>query len=461
MANPGKNRFFIISIVFIHVCFFVWQILHGNYLLTDSLEYLKAAANLKSDFILYCGDLDKPVITEFFSRRPPVYPLFLVACQLISPGMIVVIVIQNILSITGIHIVRKIILNFGYKEKYDPLLIVLLLFTPAQFIYANMIMSDTLFQFFIILIVWFFIKFMNERRYIYGFFYSIILSLSVLTKPVFVFFIFANVLFFIWISFKRASLKPLLLSLIPLLLLFTYQYRNYRQTGVFEVSSLVSTNLVHYNAYFVLVYSEGLQKADSTIAYIDNFSKHRKTYKDDVVSQKQQFIEIVKKYPVSYAIFHAKGMAAFFLDPGRFDLVSFFNPNAAKGNGLLYYINQDGLKGTLAFLFSESFVLLIFLVLIFMLNIFKLLCFIRYIFQRSYVNTYGKWFVVFLISYIAFVTGSIGLSRYMMPVVPLYIGCGLLFLSQTNDDNSEIKWKYVLKKLFLKSPTKTISAIRN
>jgi hypothetical protein len=255
-------------------------------------------------------------------------------------------------------------------------------------------------------------------------------------------------------------LKPLLLSLIPLLLLFTYQYRNYRQTGVFEVSSLVSTNLIHYNAYFVLVYTEGLQTADSTIAYIDNFSKHRKSYKDDVAFQKQQFIEIVKKHPVSYAIFHARGMAAFFLDPGRFDLVNFFNPNAAKTNGFLYHVNQKGLRGTLSFLFSESFVLLIFLAIIFTLNIFKFLCFIRFIFQSNTINAYGKWFILFMILYIAFITGSIGISRYMMPLVPLYIGCGLIFVSHNPNPDSKNAWKNILYNLVLIYPTKTIGTKR-
>jgi len=455
MIKNASNRFFLLSIVFLHICFFIWQIFHGNYCLTDSFEYLNAAANLKSDFLLYCGDINKPLIIELFTRRPPIYPLFLAACQLISSSMVVVIIIQNVLSITSIYLVRQIFLNYGYKEKYDKLFIVLLLFTPAQFIYANMIMSDTLFQFFIILMVWFFIKFMNERRYFYGLIYSIALALGVLTKPVIVFFIFANVLLFIWISFKRASLKPLLLSLIPLILLFTYQYRNYRQTGVFEVSSLVTTNLVYYNAYYFLVYTEGLQKADSTIAYIDNVSKQRKSYKDDVAFKKQQVISIIKNRPVSYAIFHTKGIAGFFLDPGRYDLVSFFNPNAPKTNGLLYHINQDGLRGTLAFLFKESFLLLISLAIILILNIFKLICFIRFIFLRK-INTYGKWFILFLISYIAFITGSIGIARYMMPLAPLYIGSGLLFLSHTLYLNSDKTWKNILHNLFILIPLKTI-----
>lgn len=459
MIKPGTNKFFLLSIAFLHLCFFVWQVLHGNYFLTDSFEYLNAAANLKSNFLLYSGDITKPIIVELFTRRPPLYPLFLAACQLISPSMIVVIVLQNVLSIAGIYMVRQIFLNYGYKTKYDILFIILILLTPAQYIYANMIMSDTLFQFLIILIVWFFIKFLNERRYFYGFIYSLTLALSVLTKPVFVYFIFLNVLLFIWISYKRASVKPLLLGLIPLILLFTYQYRNYRQTGVFEVSSIVTANVLDFNLYFFLAKTDGVQSADSTISAIDSISALQGNYKAKVEFKKQHSIAIVMERPVSYSIFHAKGFAGFFLDPGRFDLVNFFNLNVEKTNGLLYLINKVGFKGALAFLLKHSFLLLLILATIFIFNIFKFLFLIGFIFQNN-MNKYVKGFILFLIFYIAFLTGPLGVARYIMPLAPLYIGCGLLFLSLNLNHRFEFTKKNIIHNLFIKSPQKTIGTGR-
>ncbi len=454
MIKPCTNRFFLLSVIFLHLCYFVWQVLHGHYFLSDSFEYLQAGANLKSDFLLYSGDLTKPIIIELFTRRPPIYPLFLLACQLISPSMVLVIVVQNVLSITGIYMVRQIILNYGYKAKYDMLFIVLLLFTPSQFIYANMIMSETLIQFLIILLVWFFVKYMNERHHLYGFLYSATLALSVLTKPVFVYFVFVNVLFFIWISFKRHTVKPLLLSLIPLLVLFTYQYRNYRQTGVFEVSSIVTTNVLDFNLYFFLAKTEGVKTADSTISTIDSLSILQESYKDKVDFKKQHSVAIVMKHPVSYFIFHTKGIAGFFLDPGRFDLVNFFNLNAEKTKGLLFQINQVGYKGALVFLLKHSFILLIVLVIIFIFNVFKFLFLIGFIFQQN-INKYSKGFILFLIFYIAFLTGPLGVARYMMPLVPLYLGCGLLFLSHILKRNSANVRQYILHEVLLKSPSKT------
>lgn len=436
MIKVGTNRFFLLSIVFLHLCFFIWQVLHGNFYLTDSYEYLNAAANLKSDFLLYCGDINKPVITELLTRRPPVYPLFLAGCQMISHSLILVIFIQNVMSVTGIYLVRQMLLKYGYLVKYDVLFIVLLLLTPSQLIYANMIMSDTLFQFLIILLVWFFIKYMKERSSVYGLLYAVTLALSALTKPVFVYFIFVNVLFFIWVSIKKSTFKPLLISLIPLILLFTYQYRNYRQTGVFEVSSIVTANVLDFNLYFFLAKTDGMQTADSTISAIDSISALQGSYKEKVAFKKQYSIEIVMKRPVKYALFHTKGLAGFFLDPGRFDLVNFFNLNAEKINGLMFKINQVGLKGALVFLLKHSFILLSFLAIIFVSNLFKFYCFIRFIFQRN-MNKYGKGLLLFMIFYVAFLTGPLGVARYIMPLAPLYLGCGLLFLSHTSNKNPE------------------------
>lgn len=259
MDVSRSNRNFLLFLLFLHFCFFFWQIFHGNFYLKDSYEYLKAAANLKSDHLLYCGELTKPFNYDLFTRRPPVYPFFLAVCQLVSSNMIFVIIVQNLLSITGIFLFRKMLLDLGYSAKYDILFAILLLLTPSQFIYTNLIMSESLLQFLIILLVWFFIKYSNDDNFLQGVWYGIILTLCVLTKPVFVYFIYLNVVYFIWRSYRKRTLKLLLLGFIPLVFLFAYQIRNYNSTGVFETSSIGRSTLVSYNVnLFLLKHSFGL-----------------------------------------------------------------------------------------------------------------------------------------------------------------------------------------------------------
>jgi hypothetical protein len=320
------------------------------------------------------------------------------------------------------------LIDFGYSEKHDILFIVLLIFSPAQFIYPNLIMSETLLQFLIILLVWVFIKYRKDGKFLTGVWYGIILVLCVLTKPVFVYFIFLNALYFIWLSYKGRTLKLLLLGLLPFIFLFAYQIRNYNNTGVFETSSIGRSALVGYNVNLFLVKTEGKRAADSTIASIDSLAKLKGGYKEQVAFRKRQAISVIIKKPIRYAIFHIKGMAGFFIDPGRFDIVSFFNLSNEKSAGLLYLINETGLKGALDFLIKKSPGLFIILLIIGLFNLFKAVCFLLFIFGKK-INKDLLWFIVFLIIYVALMTGPLGASRFMMPLLPLYIGCCLLVFS--------------------------------
>jgi 4-amino-4-deoxy-L-arabinose transferase-like glycosyltransferase len=428
VAISKEDKKFLILIVILHLGFFLWQVFQSNFYLKDSYEYLKAAANLRSDHLLYCGDLTKPFNYDLFTRRPPVYPVFLAASQMVSSGLIFVLIVQNLLSIFGIYLVRRMLLDFGYSTKYDILFIILLLFTPSQFIYTNLIMSETLLQFLIILLVWFFIKYNKNEKFIDGVWYGIIVTLCVLTKPVFVYFIYLNVLYFIWLSYRKRTFKLLLLGLIPFIFLSAYQIRNYNNTGVFETSSIGRSTLVSYNVNLFLVKTEGVCAADSTISSIDSLSKLKNGYKEEVAYREEQTLSVIMKHPIRYALFHIKGMTGFFLDPGRFDLVNFFNFKNEKNSGLLYLINEKGIKGTIAFLMKDSPGRLIILLIVGFFNLLKAACFLLFIFSRK-INKGVLWFIVFLIFYIALLTGPLGASRFMMPLLPLYMGCCLLFVS--------------------------------
>lgn len=428
MIKTQANRLFLLSLVFIHLCFFTWQLFHSNYYLRDSYEYLNAAANLKSRFLLYAGDLAQPINFYLFTKRPPAYPVFLLVLQWISTSPVWVIIVQNLLSIAGIYLFRQLLVKFGYATRYDFIFLLLLVFTPSHFIYANLIMSETLFQFLLILACWYLVKYLAEGSGTNGLWYSLILTLCVFTKPVFIFMIALNALFWLVYSIRKSTFKPVLLSLIPLLFLLTYQYRNYRQTHVFEVSSITTINLVDYNTYFYLVKTQGKQRADSTISAIDGISKQKAGFAGEVKYKKQMAVHILLKNPLGYTLFHLKGVAGFFLDPGRFDLVNFLQIPSGGEDGLLYQLNQGGIKGALGFMLKHTWGLLFIIATVLLVNLIKLILFVFFVFQRR-VNIQIKGIIVLTILYIALLTGPLGASRFMMPVIPFYIGGCLLFVS--------------------------------
>jgi hypothetical protein len=432
MKISRSNRNFLVFIITIHMCFFLWQIFHGNYFLKDSQEYLRAAANLRSDFLLYCGDLTKPLNTELFSRRPPIYPLFLAACSLFSSNPVLILIIQNILSVISIYLVRKIILQLGYSTRYDVLFVVLLMFTPSQFIYANLIMSESFLQFLIVLMIWFYAKYLLYGKKLNGFWFNLILSLSVLTKPVFTLLIYLNLIFWIPYGFKKRKLQPVLLCLMPLLFLLAWQYRNYYKTGVFETSSIETRVLMNYNVSMFLAKTENATDAERRIRSIDSISALKVSYKERNTFLNKQAVSEIAKKPFGYAFFHMTGMAGFFLDPGRFDLVSFFNLDNEKSRGLLFRINEDGIRSAIDFILSHSVGLLVALAVIGLINLFKFTCFIFFILRFKGHNLVTG-FIIFLIFYVGLLTGPLGASRFMMPLIPAYIGCCVLFLSKRKE----------------------------
>jgi hypothetical protein len=129
--------------------------------------------------------------------------------------------------------------------------------------------------------------------------------------------------------------------------------------------------------------------------------------------------------PFKYAVFHFKGIVGFFIDPGRFDLVNFFNLSNKNDSGLLNHINKFGVVSAIKFLFTHSFGLLLALAAIVLFKILKVSLFIRLLLQKKNINLYTG-FVIIIILYVSFLTGPLGASRFFMPLEALYIGCGLL-----------------------------------
>lgn len=139
-----KNNYFSKSI-FIFIIFYIVLLLlrvwNGNFYLADSYEYIEVAKLIaQGDYFI----TDDPII----SRRPFVYPLFLVLTFTLNP--FVIVFFQSILLFLSFYFFYKTI-DF-YKIKNECLLLVLVLLTPAIFIYSQLVMSELLILFLITLL---------------------------------------------------------------------------------------------------------------------------------------------------------------------------------------------------------------------------------------------------------------------------------------------------------------------
>ena len=146
MSN-GRTKYLWIGMILIHFFFLLYQGYEGRYFLVDSEDYIQASKNLWENQSLYAADMEQGgLYAGNYSRRPPLYPIFLLPAQVLGESWLISILLQNLCSLLAFGLFLKIY-QLLYPDKELSFLFVIFLFLyPAQFIYANLIMSESLFQ---------------------------------------------------------------------------------------------------------------------------------------------------------------------------------------------------------------------------------------------------------------------------------------------------------------------------
>ncbi len=424
-----RNNKFLLSLIAIHLVYLTIQIVNHNLYMVDSPEYLYQAKNIVSNWTFYSGDLQKEINIDLYTKRPPIYPLLIASVKLIFKSDLFLIILQSIISILSIQLIRKSFLQIGYNSKYDLISFLLLLLSPAQMVYANIVMAETLFQFFITLIFFFVVRFVNTNSNRYLVFVNLTIAISALTKPVMYLFVFPSLLVMLYISLKSKSLKPMMLGLMPIVIIQAFSFWNYKRTDYWHFSSIQTINLVQYNTYYFNVQRQGMETAE---LFLDNqieTAEGTKSYRDRVHFLKQTSIRVIKDNPIEYAWFHAKGMFRFFIDPGRFDLSNYLGLEEKGNVGFLNHLNNDGIRGAIKYLSQQDIFLILALILVGIINMLKLAGLALFTFEKR-IDFRIRAFIVILIGYVAFATGPLGASRFAMPFIPIFIFSTSMILSK-------------------------------
>jgi hypothetical protein len=137
-------------------------------------------------------------------------------------------------------------------------------------------------------------------------------------------------------------------------------------------------------------------------------------------------MQILKNYPYSTFKSYLKGIGAFFLDPGRFDLLCFsgveIDPTAP---GLSAAFQVSGVSGVLSALRKQNSMILLILFVVLIINLHLLMGFALWIFL-SKEAPFFKYYLLMTVLYIAIVTGPLGASRFRLAIMPLIIYTGIL-----------------------------------
>ncbi|MBF9237125.1 hypothetical protein I2I05_06915 [Hymenobacter sp. BT683] len=342
---------------------------------------------------------------------------------------VLLLVVQNLLSLFNIGLVLTCWAYWWTPSARNWGWAVLGLLTfPAQYIYASAVMSEMLLQTAVVALAVSSILFIKRPKYRYFAGVMGALILALLLKPVFYPLTGGLAAIGLLVAWWRKKWKLALLGVVPLLVAGLYMQWNEQRTGYFHFSSIAEINLLHYNAAGVVRQQAGPAAEDAWVKQVLQKANAQPTF-----ALRQQLIRteataVLWAHPLVYARQQALGMAAFFLDPGRFDISQFVGLKPPIGGGLLAQARSGGLLQALA---NLPWGLLVLLAVVLLANVARLALAVRGLLlvrKGGRLMRAGSWLAVGLLLYVATVTGPLGAARFLLPVWPLLLGLALVGL---------------------------------
>lgn len=379
------------------------------------------ADNMSATGSWYAEDWNSRMLVDYFSIRPPLYASIILFFRLFSNSIFALLIFQNIISIFTCWLIYNVAQQQGFfSKKTQRIFWAGVLLYPAQMIHANFVMTEIVFQLWLTSIFITLFNFVTQPSFKRSALLAFFLSLCLLTKPVSLFLPFLVWGFMGWSVFKKKASWQLLFPQIIVLLTFQgICMQNQHATGYYHYSSIKSINQLKYNARYTLVAAKGEQHADSVVAAVMHEADAAANYGDRLTIMNDYANRIIMEYPLSFAKVYTKGVLAFFIDPGRFDMFHFFALEEKGTVGLMHEMQTKGLSALVPYIRKAPVAVLVLLVICCLWNIAVTAAFIY--FACTCTNHALRNIVLILILYIALATGPVGVSRYRVPVFPLLL----------------------------------------
>lgn len=292
--------------------------------------------------------------------------------------------------------------NIAFKNKYFWCLI----FTPSIFIYTQLIMSEWIVMFLISIILWLISHKWTSKNFA---FIQITTILLAFTKPVFYPFIYISFIFFV-VYFIKSKIFSFWLF-VPLIIIQLYLGFNQQKTGYKHFSSIENINLINYNLYYFKSATASSHEADLLLKSIYNNEYDKKDFKEKNQYLKAIAQQEIKQNFVQYTLYQIFTSIRGTIDPGRFDLMTFFQ----KENGKQDFLEILNTNKSIFSLFTNKFIIVyILLIPIFLFNLIKWFYLLKYIVLNK-LNLLN-YYILILLFYTILITGPVNCSRYMMPL---------------------------------------------
>lgn len=392
----------------------------------DSPGYYELARNIidQGRFV----SVDDKSFPESF--RTPGYPLFIAGVLLIFNNNNLISFIQIILAALSVVWLYKIARLF-FDKKIAIGASLLLLLEPSAIYYANLVLSDSLFVFLLLLLIWFFVRSPKSasQELWFKFLAGLILGLATLVRPIGQYLFFILLLYFIVYYFKKFNKQKFIAIILFILgvalVVSPWMIRNKKLFDTWEISS--ASGLVLYNYTLPMHYAQANDMTlDEARQIFDKQSNKTGNQGYDMSlfltsELKNKSLKYLQDNFGSYLKFHLIKTIPIFFTDGLRDILYQIKANTSGMPNISSYI-MHGQFGELAsnLLKSKLNISLFFggVLAWTIINLAALWGFIRLLFNSPKKRFYFIILSAILILYFSLVTGPIANSRYRLPFEP-------------------------------------------
>ncbi len=228
------------------VCICIFAGLNTNVLFdhaTDSASYITIARNL----VEKNGFANEEGISDGF--RTPGYPLMLAFIYLLGGNNGCVIALQIALATLCLYLTYAICRMMGVDHRFAMFGAIMMALDFMTCIFTCYVLSDAYFMYFLVIAAFFLAKWVTQRRNRYYALFVVFLNYALLIRPILMYFnmLLCVLVIILWCA-KRISIKQGLFTILVFaFVFFGWSYRNYHQTGVFEMSSVRNYNMFDFD----------------------------------------------------------------------------------------------------------------------------------------------------------------------------------------------------------------------
>lgn len=397
----------------------------------DSDGYHRRALNLLH-YGVFASEAKPPLTPDL--DRTPVYPailatLFAAFGDVPQPMILLQILLSGLTAILTYYISRELALptTVGIIAAF------FVAIDPVSVLTANHLLTETLFTTLLVLSIWLLIRFWRTRQIFLLLLAALFLSLTALTRPISQFLPLALLPLFA-LTVKQTRMRAVLTSgilfvVVSMALTYTWAVRNYRETGIFTLSTISDTNLIYYRARAVLAGANG-EGQETTWRKLEadidrQVAEQNLTPTERIALQRRQALAIFLEHPGLTASMTVKGAARILFDPGYTISCTLLNPDTTSFECLpgKASMNEPGLWAQatgklLDMSLIQQFTLLVSTLLLAVMYMGAAAGSVRLLRQR-------QWLPILLLAilvayFVGLSAGAEGNSRFRIPAMPFF-----------------------------------------